>query len=81
VHCPPETKHIIVGAGDGPCVVLALGARDRVVSGTWGGYTRDEVALRHGVGVENETSDADEAYARYPDPVPTRYRDEWLPND
>ena len=26
VHCPPETKHIIVGAGDGPCVVLAVGA-------------------------------------------------------
>ncbi len=28
VHCPPETKHIIVGAGDGPCVVLAVGARE-----------------------------------------------------
>ena len=27
VHCPPETKHVIVGAGDGPCVVVAVGAR------------------------------------------------------
>src|SRR5256885_2659560 len=27
VHCPPETKHVIVGAGDEPCVVVAVGAR------------------------------------------------------
>ena len=27
VHCPAETKHIIVGAGDAPCVVLGRGAR------------------------------------------------------
>jgi uncharacterized cupin superfamily protein len=29
VHCPAETKHIVVGAGSGPSVVLAVGARDR----------------------------------------------------
>jgi uncharacterized cupin superfamily protein len=29
VHCPPQTKHVIVGAGTGPCVVIAVGARDR----------------------------------------------------
>ena len=27
VHCPPETKHTIVGAGTGPCVVVAVGGR------------------------------------------------------
>jgi uncharacterized cupin superfamily protein len=27
VHCPPWTEHVIVGAGDRPCVVLAVGAR------------------------------------------------------
>ena len=27
-HCPPGTEHIIVGAGDGPCVVLAVGSRE-----------------------------------------------------
>ena len=27
VHCPPWTEHIFVGAGDGPCVVLGVGAR------------------------------------------------------
>ena len=29
VHCPPLTKHVLVGAGDRPCVVLAVGARAR----------------------------------------------------
>src|SRR5262249_39627691 len=29
VHCPPHTKHVIVGAGDGPCVVIAVGSRER----------------------------------------------------
>ena len=28
-HSPPKTEHIIVGAGDGPAVVLAVGARGR----------------------------------------------------
>src|SRR5438445_7224619 len=49
VHCPPGTKHIIIGAADGPCVVVAVGARDRSVGGPdWGGYTVDDAALRHG---------------------------------
>ena len=40
VHCPPNTKHVIVGAGSGPCFVIAIGARsaDRL------GFTVDEVA-------------------------------------
>ena len=28
VHCPAGTRHVIVGAGDGPCVVVAVGARE-----------------------------------------------------
>jgi len=79
VHCPAETKHIIVGAGDGPCAVLAIGARDRTRGADWGGYTMDEAALRHGAGVDEETTEADLAYARFPNPEPTRYRDGWLP--
>ena len=27
VHCPPGTSHVIVGTGDGPCVIFAVGAR------------------------------------------------------
>jgi quercetin dioxygenase-like cupin family protein len=26
-HAPPGTEHIFVGAGDGPCVILMVGAR------------------------------------------------------
>lgn len=79
VHCPPETRHMIVGAGDGPCVVLAIGAREHMASGPWGAYTADEVALRHGAGVEQETSDAEVAYARFPKTEPARYHEGWLP--
>ena len=79
VHCPPTTKHVIVGAGDAPCLVLAVGARDRSTGEDWGGYTVDEAALRHGAGVERETTDAKEAYARFPPRQPSRYREGWLP--
>jgi uncharacterized cupin superfamily protein len=84
VHCPPNTKHTIVGAGDDGCVVIAVGARvNSVDNPDWGGYTVDEVALRHGAGVEQETTVPDEAYAavraRFGMREPTRYRDSWLP--
>jgi uncharacterized cupin superfamily protein len=80
VHCPAGTKHMIVGAGDGPCVVLAVGAREHVDENCNGGaYVVDEVALRHGAGVEEETSDANIAYARFPETTPTPYRGGWLP--
>ena len=79
VHCPAETKHIIVGAGNAPCLVLAVGARDHQREGFSGGYTVDEAALRHGAGVERETLEPDEAYAELPMRAPTRYRKGWLP--
>jgi uncharacterized cupin superfamily protein len=82
VHCPPDTKHTIVGAGDG-CVVVAVGSRQYQDGPAWGGYTVDEVALRHGAGVETETTVADEAYVplwqKFGKREPTRYRDGWLP--
>jgi hypothetical protein len=28
LHCPSGTNHVIVGAGDGPCIVFAAGARE-----------------------------------------------------
>lgn len=79
VHCPPETKHTIVGAGDAPCLVLALGARDRSTGPDWGGYTVDEAALRHHAGVDEETTNPEEAYARVPHRRPGRCRQGWLP--
>ena len=79
VHCPPGTKHVIVGAGVGPCVVLAVGARDRSTGPDWGGYSVDEAALRHGAGVEQETTDPKQAYGRVTRREPTAYREGWLP--
>ncbi len=80
VHCPPRTNHTILGAGDGPCVVLAAGARILSVDNPdWGGYTVDEAALRHGAGVEEETTSAQEAYANVtPQRQPTGYQPDWL---
>ena len=82
VHCPPGTKHTILGAGDGPCVVVAVGAREHQDGPDWGGYAVDEVALGHEAGVEQETTVPDEAYAavraRYGMREQTAYND-WLP--
>jgi uncharacterized cupin superfamily protein len=64
-HCPAGTDHILVGAGDGPCVVFATGARagwpEKGIV-----YPRSDVALRHGAGVEQETDVPAEAHASFP---------------
>lgn len=77
-HCPPGTHHVIVGAGEGPCVVVAVGARSE--GDDTGAYTVDEAALRHGAGVERETTSPAEAYARFPPHAFTRYGEGWLPD-
>jgi hypothetical protein len=65
VHCPPDTEHIFVATGDGPCVIFAAGAH---VGWPEKGivYPRSELALRHGAGVETETAVPREAYAPFP---------------
>ena len=80
VHCPPGTNHTIVGAGAGPCLVLAVGARERTKGEAWGAYTVDETAIRHDAGVEVETTVPTEAYARFGDGGLTAYREGWLPD-
>jgi uncharacterized cupin superfamily protein len=80
VHCPAGTNHVIVGAGEAPCLVLSVGARERSTGPGWGAYVVDEAAIRHGAGVEKETTDPDEAYARFPQREPTGYREGWLPD-
>jgi uncharacterized cupin superfamily protein len=75
VHCPPNTKHVIVGAGSGPCVVIAVGAREN--DGL--GFPADDVARRHGASVEEDTLDGGVAYDPLPPRRRTAYRDGWLP--
>jgi uncharacterized cupin superfamily protein len=73
-HCPAGTEHVFVGAGDGPCAVLAVGTR----SGGDVIYPRSELAIRHGAGVEQETTEPREAYAAIRPDTVIRYRDGWL---
>jgi uncharacterized cupin superfamily protein len=76
VHCPPWAEHVFVGAGDGPCVIVMVGRRKRPTELL---YPVDETAAKHGASVDTETRDGDEAYARFPDPERTRYREGSLP--
>jgi quercetin dioxygenase-like cupin family protein len=84
VHCPPGTGHVIVG---GPCVILGVGSRERhtmIGEGgkrtgrpDWGAYVADRVAQKHGAAPDETTTRAEDAYARFPPRVFTRY-DGWL---
>ena len=79
VHCPPGTKHTIVGAGDSQALLLAVGARDRSTGPDWGGYTVDETASRNNAGVDQETTKPKQAYANVPHREPSAYHEGWLP--
>ena len=76
VHCPPWTQHVFVGAGHGPCAILAVGTRPQNEELL---YPVVEVALKHNAGVETEASSGREAYAAYPPAKEGRYRDGALP--
>jgi uncharacterized cupin superfamily protein len=79
VHCPPGAKHVIVGAGDSRCLLVAVGAREESVGENWGGYTVDAVAARHGASVEQDTTEPKEAYAKVAKRQPTPCGEDWLP--
>jgi uncharacterized cupin superfamily protein len=59
-HCPSWTEHVILGAGEGPSLVLAVGTRGRQGAR----YPADEAALRLGAGVADGQSPRD-AYAAF----------------
>jgi uncharacterized cupin superfamily protein len=69
VHSPGGTEHVIVGAGDGLALVLAVGTRpaDEHLL-----YPKSELAERHGASAEQDTSNPQEAYARFERPQPKR---------
>jgi uncharacterized cupin superfamily protein len=70
VHTPPNTAHVIVGAGDGACVVLMVGARTR------GGelvFPHSDTAAKYGVSVEEDTADRAVAYSGWSRPDLRRY--------
>jgi uncharacterized cupin superfamily protein len=81
-HCPSGTEHVLVGSGETPAILLAVGGRGR---GVGGGvvYRVCDAAARHGASVERETRDAHEAYADANADLPRSkwlpYSDGWLP--
>ena len=76
-HSPPGTEHIIVGAGTGPAVVLAVGARGRRRKGYV--YPVSKVARKHGAGVKTETTSPSEAYEGFASWKRSPYQEGWLP--
>lgn len=78
-HKPVGVSHTIVGAGDGPSAILAIGAREHQHGPDWGGYPFSDVAMKYDASTEEETTDPDVAYARFPDRQPGEFRDGWLP--
>ena len=61
LHCPPGTAHAMVGAGDGPCAILMIGARkpDGTIE-----YPVSDAAARRGLSVPERSDNANDAYAR-----------------
>ncbi|HKB92813.1 MAG TPA: cupin domain-containing protein [Gaiellaceae bacterium] len=62
VHCPANTEHIFIGAGEGPCTILMVGGRTEPWEVV---YPASELASRHGAGAGEETTDPDRAYANH----------------
>jgi uncharacterized cupin superfamily protein len=78
-HCPPGTSHVIVGGGNSPCVVIAIGSRARSEEAGALAFPEDETARRYGASVAAATLDGEEAYATLPAREPVPYRHGWLP--
>jgi uncharacterized cupin superfamily protein len=62
VHTPAGTEHIFVGAGDGPCAILMVGARAEPWQVL---YPVSELAARYGASAGEETTDPDKAYVGF----------------
>ena len=80
VHCPPETRHAFVGAGDGPCVLLCASSRQFQKDGPWGYYCADETAARHNASSPEDTQDTALADSGFPPPREARYPSGLLPD-
>ena len=75
VHCPPGANHVLVGAGDGPSVILAASSRQFQKDGPWGLYTADETAARHGASPPETTDGGAIAYRDFPASADSRYQE------
>lgn len=58
-HCPPQTDHVLVGGGDGPCAILMVGVRHPDMKAY---YPVDPEAAASGASVAEATGDPRQAY-------------------
>jgi uncharacterized cupin superfamily protein len=79
VHCPPNIPHTRIGAGSGPCAILAIGGRAHQDGPDWGGYPLSDVATKHDAASPVETNDPKIAYARFPARAEAEFQEDWLP--
>jgi uncharacterized cupin superfamily protein len=75
-HCPAGTAHVFVGAGDGPCAILMVGAR---TPGATVHYPVSDVAAAHGASAGRATDSPSEAYADWPRTELSPQRVPWPP--
>lgn len=73
-HCPRGVPHVVVGAGDEPALVLAVGSR---VGGGNATYPPEPLAARYGASTD-ATHDARAAYAKFGPADRTAFREEFL---
>jgi hypothetical protein len=66
---------VFVGAGNGPCVILAASSRQFQKDGPWGFYCADETASRYNASSPEDTQDIAVAYTRFAPSQRTRYRE------
>jgi len=73
-HCPRDVPHVIVGAGEEPALVLAIGSR---VGGGGATYPPEPLAARFGASTDDD-HDARAAYAKFGPGVDVPCREEFL---
>jgi uncharacterized cupin superfamily protein len=74
LHSPPGTAHVLVGAGEGRCAVLMVGARKRPLEIE---FPASSAATRYGASVEEDTYDRGVAYAGVSPPEPAAIALPW----
>jgi uncharacterized cupin superfamily protein len=74
VHCASDVPHVIVGAGDEPALVLAVGSR---VGGGGATYPPEPLAARYGASTDEE-HDARAAYEAFGPSKDVPFREEFI---
>ena len=76
VHCPAGVAHVFIGAGEGPCAILMVGARRGGDDEVGLEYPVNELAARYGASAPETTPDPEVAYSDW-DRARTPTRLDW----